>query len=212
MNILRALIVLVILIVVGTGIFIWSGIYDIGADAPHTRPVAALLEALRERSVAAHASAIHVPDLDSPDMLAEGAEHYSAMCTGCHLAPGMTDSEIRPGLYPQPPNLSKHGVHDPAQAFWVIKHGIKMSGMPAWGKTHTDEQIWNIVAFVQKLPSMSTAEYQRLTQSSVDHEHDDHNAVHQPDETIMNDGLHDHDEDANGHEASQPPHDEPATR
>jgi ketosteroid isomerase-like protein len=81
------------------------------------------------------------------------------MCTGCHLKPGMTDSEIRSGLYPQPPNLSQQRV-DPQDAFWVIKHGLKMSAMPAWGLTHDDDTIWSMVAFLQKLPDLTPAQYQ----------------------------------------------------
>jgi len=83
------------------------------------------------------------------------------MCTGCHLAPGMGDSEIRPGLYPQPPNLSQEPV-DPSEAFWVIKHGIKMSAMPAWGRTHDDATIWDMVAFVQQLPHLTPAQYRDI--------------------------------------------------
>jgi hypothetical protein len=83
------------------------------------------------------------------------------MCTECHLAPGRLDSEIRPGLYPQPPNLSQVRI-DPKDAFWVIKHGIKMSAMPAWGGSHDDATIWSMVAFLQKLPDLTPAQYQDI--------------------------------------------------
>jgi mono/diheme cytochrome c family protein len=83
------------------------------------------------------------------------------MCTDCHLKPGAGDSEIRPGLYPQPPNLSQVRV-DPREAFWVIKHGIKMSAMPAWGTSHDDETIWSMVAFLQKLPDMTPRQYRDM--------------------------------------------------
>ena len=84
------------------------------------------------------------------------------MCTGCHLAPGMQDSELRAGLYPQPPNLS-HDPVDPRAAFWIIKHGIKMSAMPAWGKTLDDAAIWDILSFIRKMPDMSADQYRQLT-------------------------------------------------
>jgi mono/diheme cytochrome c family protein len=83
------------------------------------------------------------------------------MCTGCHLAPGMAESEIRPGLYPQPPNLSQVRI-DPRAAFWTIKHGIKMSAMPAWGGSHDDATIWSMVAFLQKLPGLTPAQYKAI--------------------------------------------------
>ena len=151
----------VLLLAVGAAAFVWSGRYDIGADAPHTRPVFALMQALRERSIRAHAAALTVPDLTDPQLVLKGAGQYAAMCTQCHLSPAMADSEIRPGLYPQPPNLSRVRV-DPKQAFWVIKHGIKMSAMPAWGASHDDATIWSMVAFLQKLPGMSAQEYKDI--------------------------------------------------
>ncbi|MDE2307528.1 MAG: cytochrome c, partial [Xanthomonadaceae bacterium] len=145
-------------LVVGTGVFVYSGVYNIGADRHHTRPVAALLRVLRERSIEAHSDGIKVPSLDDPQLILKGAGQYAAMCTDCHLAPGKADSEIRPGLYPQPPELSRQRL-DPREEFWVIKHGIKMSAMPAWGFSHDDATIWSMVAFLQKLPGMTPAQY-----------------------------------------------------
>ncbi|OYU86438.1 MAG: hypothetical protein CFE29_28810 [Bradyrhizobiaceae bacterium PARB1] len=76
----------------------------------------------------------------------------------CHLAPEQSDSEIRPGLYLKPPNLTEQRI-DPKTAFWVTKHVLKMSGMPAWGLGHDDATIWSIVAFVTKLPGLSAEHY-----------------------------------------------------
>lgn len=173
-----------LLLAVGAVAFVWSGRYDIGADAPHTRPVFALMQALRERSIRAHAATLTVPDLTDPQLVLKGAGQYAAMCTQCHLSPAMAESEIRPGLYPQPPNLSRVRV-DPKQAFWVIKHGIKMSAMPAWGASHDDATIWSMVAFLQKLPGMSAQEYKDIVArappdddmdmgAAVDADHHDH--------------------------------------
>jgi mono/diheme cytochrome c family protein len=153
-------VVLVVLAVAG-GVFVCSGLYNIGADAPHTRPVFAAMQALRDRSIEVHSKDIAVPDLDDQQLILKGAGQYAAMCTGCHLKPGAKDSEIRPGLYPQPPNLSQVRV-DPKAAFWVIKHGIKMSAMPAWGGSHDDATIWSMVAFLQKLPGMTPAQYEDI--------------------------------------------------
>ena len=145
----------------GAGAYVWSGLYDIGADAPHWKPTHALLETLRDRSIQMRSVSLAMPDLDDPQRILKGAGQYAAMCTGCHLAPGMRDSEVRPGLYPQPPNLSQQPV-DPKAAFWVIKHGIKMSAMPAWGGSHDDATIWSMVAFLRKLPDMTPAQYQAI--------------------------------------------------
>ncbi|WHZ11192.1 MAG: Cytochrome c family protein [Burkholderiaceae bacterium] len=148
-------------LVVGAGVFVYSGVYDIGADDAHTRPMSAVLQTLRERAIEVRAKDLAVPDLGDPQLVLKGAGQYAAMCAGCHLAPGRKDSELRMGLYPQPPNLSRERV-DPKQAFWIIKHGIKMSAMPAWGRSHDDPTIWSMVAFLQKLPDMTPAEYQDM--------------------------------------------------
>jgi mono/diheme cytochrome c family protein len=148
------------LIVAGLA-FVYSGLYNIGADAHHTRPVYALLQTLRERSIDVRSDEIRVPDLEDPQLILKGAGQYAAMCTDCHLKPGAGDSEIRPGLYPQPPKLSQVRVA-PKEAFWVIKHGIKMSAMPAWGTSHDDETIWSMVAFLQKLPGMTPQQYRDM--------------------------------------------------
>lgn len=160
----KSLVSLLLLLVIAAVIligFLWSGLYNVAADDPHTRPVLVMMETLRDRSIHVRARDVVVPNLDDEALVLKGAGQYAAMCTGCHLAPGMEESEIRPGLYPQPPDLSKVHV-DPRDAFWAIKHGLKMSAMPAWGGSHDDPTIWSMVAFVQKLPDMSPAQYRDL--------------------------------------------------
>ncbi len=161
-RIISAVVGVFAVLAIGAGLFVWSGRYNIGADDPHWAITHQLINNLRDHSTKAYSRGIKVPNLDNPAMIAEGAEHYSSMCTGCHLAPGMAETEIRAGLYPLPPDLSKDGIDDPAEAFWIIKHGVKMTGMAAWGKTHTDEQIWNMVAFIRKLPTMTPDQYLKL--------------------------------------------------
>jgi mono/diheme cytochrome c family protein len=150
----------------------YSGQYNVAADAPHWDLTTRALATIREHSIAAHASDLTVPNLADPALIALGAEHYAGMCTGCHLAPGMGDNEMRQGLYPKPPNLTVKSDRSPAQSFWIIKHGLKMSGMPAWGVTHDDEAIWGLVAFVQQLPTMDAAAYAALTQADREAPHD----------------------------------------
>lgn len=148
----------------GAGVFVGSGVYDIGADDHHTRIVLALIAQLRDRSIGVRARAIEVPELDDGSRIAAGARRYATLCVSCHLAPGVTKSDLRPGLYPHPPSLAQQNAPDPRRAFWTIKHGVKMSAMPAWGKTLDDGAIWDIVAFVRKMPEMSAEAYQQLSQ------------------------------------------------
>lgn len=156
--------------VLATAGFVWSGIYNIGADDEHTRPVHALMETMRERSIEVRASKLKVPNLKDPARITQGAGNYNAMCMGCHLAPGMGETELSKGLYPAPPNLTKKTI-DAAEAFWVIKHGIKASGMPAWGRSMDDEYIWNMAAFLQHLPKLNAEQFQAMVDSSGGHEH-----------------------------------------
>jgi mono/diheme cytochrome c family protein len=81
------------------------------------------------------------------------------MCTGCHLGPGLERTEMSQGLYPPAPELARGDDLSPAEQFWTIKHGVKLTAMPAWGKTHTDELIWDMVAFVRQMPKMNPAQY-----------------------------------------------------
>ena len=161
-------------------VYLAAGLYNVGADSEHTGLMRLALAAVRERSVDAHADDVKVPALDNPKMIADGASDYDEMCTVCHLAPGMPENEMRPGMNPKPPVLAKDPPDSPAEAFWVIKHGIKMTGMPAWGVTHTDAEIWNIVAFLNKLPALSPQAYHALVVSAAGHhahdEHPDHTA------------------------------------
>jgi mono/diheme cytochrome c family protein len=149
-------------LVLGAMTFVASGLYDIGADDHHTRIVLSLIEQLRERSIAARLDGITPPSLEQPTQIVVGADLYAGHCVGCHLAPGVTTSDLRPGLYPHPPNLTQAADMDARRMFWAIKHGIKMTAMPAWGKTLSDAQIWELVAFVRKMPAMSRETYQQL--------------------------------------------------
>ena len=168
---LATIAVLAVASLLSIGVFIWSGLYNIGADDTHTRPVYSVLQMLRERSIQARADGIEPPpDLLDAARIRQGAGNYDAMCMGCHLAPGMAGTELSKGLYPAPPNLTTETV-DAAEAFWVIRHGIKASGMPAWGKSMDDEYIWNMAAFLQRLPQLSAEQYQAMVASSGGHDH-----------------------------------------
>ena len=149
---------------IGAAVFIGCGAYNIGADDHHTKPVLAIIEALRERSISVRAASIVAPRLEDPAIIAAGAQRYAALCVRCHLAPGVTRSDLRSGLYPHPPNLAQEDVRDPRRTFWTIKHGIKMSAMPAWGKSLDDATMWNIVAFVCQMPNLSPETYRQLSQ------------------------------------------------
>lgn len=150
-------------VILGATGFAYSGVYDVAASQQDSAPIRWFLVTTRDHSINRQAAGIAVPSLSDPEMIQEGFEHYHEMCTGCHLAPGMESSEIREGLNPQPPILAKVVPNsNPARLFWVIKNGVKMSGMPAWGTSHSDQMIWAMVAFLERLPTLTPAEYQSM--------------------------------------------------
>jgi mono/diheme cytochrome c family protein len=165
----------ILLVVAALGIstmfaVIYSGGVNVAADEPHSKFIYWVLEETRERAIAKASADIEVPDLSDPELLLAGGVDYGFMCESCHLKPGQKESDMSVGLYPAPPNLAiEHQAHnedsdrEKARNFWIIKHGIKASGMPAWGKTHDDKRIWAMVAFIERLPKLSPEEYQILT-------------------------------------------------
>jgi mono/diheme cytochrome c family protein len=157
--------VIAVLAAIGIG-FVYAGLFNVAADDPHSQFVFSLLKTAKERSIAVRADGITVPpDLADAKRIATGAGQYAEMCASCHLAPGMKKTEMSRGLYPRAPELRRGSRLTAAEQFWVLKHGIKMTGMPAWGVTHDDEILWDVVAFLQKLPKLTADEYQTLVQS-----------------------------------------------
>ncbi|MFT5572262.1 MAG: mono/diheme cytochrome c family protein [Cryomorphaceae bacterium] len=177
---------LLISLILGTG-FIYSGLYPMGADDQHNKLTYWALETMRENSVARASKDIDVPALDKPSLLLAGGADYKDMCSGCHLQPGVSENDMTIGLYPSPPNLANklderghdHGdqmtkEEAARRSFWIIKHGIKASGMPAWGPTHDDARIWAMVSFLQKLPELNEIQYQILTARSEEDQNEHH--------------------------------------
>lgn len=166
-------------LVVGVGagaLFVYSGLFDISADTPHSPLVHRLIETTREQAIDRRTRDVTVPaNLSDAERVRRGSGNYAAMCAGCHLAPGKADSEIRMGLYPAPPDLARPArtpENVTARQFWIIKHGIKATGMPAWSKGGIeDEAIWDMVAFLQRMPAFTPAQYLALVESSDGHSH-----------------------------------------
>jgi mono/diheme cytochrome c family protein len=150
---------------------IYAGFYNVAADVPHTQPVYWLFGTVRDRSIASRARDIVVPnDLSDPARISRGAGQYAEMCSACHLAPGMERTEVSRGLYPRAPELRRKTDLTAAEEFWVVKHGVKMTGMPAWGITHSDELLWDVVALLRKLPELTKEQYDALVENAPKHD------------------------------------------
>lgn len=169
-----------------TFIVLGSGAYNMAATEKHWGITEKIIEWVRESSIEARAKNLEVPPLDDTEVILKGAGHYNAMCTTCHLAPGLKPTELSIGLYPQAPVFhQRESVNDPVKQldrirayFWVIKNGLKMTAMPAWGLSHDDDSIWAMAAFVVKMSHMTPEQYENLISSAKDHSHDQGHSHH----------------------------------
>ncbi len=156
------------LLIIGGLIYMYSGIFDISARIPHDPVTLWAMNTVRDNSIKHNAdNNIKTPNLNDSDLVKMGFVHFREMCVGCHGGPGIERSEIGQGLYPKAPSLAR-AANDwtPQQLFWITKNGLKMTGMPAFGPTHSDEMIWAIVAFTKKLPTITKEQYQKFDEET----------------------------------------------
>ena len=156
--------------IVGVFAVVTSGVVNVGADQEHSPMMFSFLETARNRSIENASKDIVVPDLEKVELISSGGADYKDMCAGCHLSPGVAQTDFSESLYPKPPNFTKADIvkryqtEDGAkQSFWAIKHGIMASGMPAWGASHDDGRMWAMVAFIRLLPELDESQYTMLT-------------------------------------------------
>ena len=145
--------------------YVYSGAYDVSANHPEGW-LDRLAQQVAHRSIHRRAEQVEPPaglSLDDPALVRRGAVLYEDMCVTCHGAPGVEVSEVGTGLSPAPPDLvDEGGEEDPAELFWVTRNGVRMTGMPAFGVTHSDEEIWAMVAAIRRLHTLSPEQYQEL--------------------------------------------------
>jgi len=165
LKILLTVLACIILAVAGALAFIYSGIYDVSASEPDNAVVAWALHNISDRSVDARLDGIVAPpSLDEPPVIAAGGHLFAQDCIVCHGGPGLKPTDIALGLNPKPPNLFRAGRHPwTEEMFRFIKHGVKMTAMPAFGGTQTDDQIWALTAFLRKATGMSPEDFAAQT-------------------------------------------------
>ena len=176
-----------------------AGRIEVAADGEQHPVTARVLETTRERAVARRAGRVEplLAELDEQALL-EAVAGYEDMCAACHTPPGGEPTALARGLNPQAPDLAESARHlYPEELFWVTRHGIRMTGMPAWGPTHSDEELWPLVALITGFPEFGDEDYTRLLEAAREagvehhHGHDDHH--HHQHEEQDNDEEHDHD-------------------
>ncbi len=149
-------------------LFVNSGIYNVSTLSPDPGFLHWVFSRTSDNSAKAHSKDIPIPPLNDSSMVAEGFKLYKETCVGCHGAPGVNRSDIGAGLYPHPPNLVHSAKEMQAsRLFWVAKNEIKSTGMPGFSRTHSDHQIWEIVAFLEKMKDMTPQEYAALVSAKT---------------------------------------------
>lgn len=141
---------------------VYFGWYDVTATSPHTTPVHHLLDVALARAVKTRSAGIEAPDLDKAERIQNGSRLYRAHCAQCHGGPGVAPQPYALGLNPAPAALvATARARTAAEVFWITRQGIKMTGMPAWQYRLTDDEIWDVVAFLRVLPTLSADAYRR---------------------------------------------------
>lgn len=185
-----------------------SGRVDVSADGDHWTLTESALATIRQNAVAREALSVEdaTSKLDQTGEPHAGIIAYEDMCASCHTPPGGSPTPLAQGLNPSAPDLADvAAIRSPEELFWITKHGIRMSGMPAWGTTHDDEELWPIIALITRFPDFTDDEYDNLLASAreagVEHDHGEHDHASHP-------GEHEHRDETgpNDQETLSPDH------
>ena len=141
-----------------------SGVIPVRASSGHWAITAAILDFAKTRSVSTYSWTATAPRLDDEGLILRGAGHYHVACAPCHGGPATRITPTVAASTPPPPDLiSRLGRWAPEELFTIVKHGIKFTGMPAWPAQQRDDEVWAMVAFLQRLPQLDATAYRRLT-------------------------------------------------
>lgn len=145
-----------------------SGVIPIKASSGHWAITRWFLQFSKQRSVATHTLGMQVPSLDEPTLVLKGAGAYEGNCRACHGTPSLQSPRVAQAMTPRPPYLP-HTIPrwEPDDLFYIVKHGIKFTGMPAWPAQQRDDEVWAMVAFLRKFPGLDSEGYRRLVSSEV---------------------------------------------
>jgi cytochrome c553 len=151
-----AAVAVAVVVPLGVFAFVKSGIYDVGASKPHTTFTEWLTHETMIHSVRRHASSIEAPSRFTTAQIVAGFCAYQTHCVACHGAAAVARQQWVSGMEPAPPYLLDSTQRfTPSQLFWIVKNGIKMTGMPSWRDSMSDAEIWATVAWLEastKLP------------------------------------------------------------
>jgi mono/diheme cytochrome c family protein len=154
------LIIFVVVLIMGGGLFAASGLYNVAASKPHLGITTALIEFALRRSVATHSLGVTAPNLGDEGLVRLGASHFALGCAPCHGSPLGSNDPIVGEMYPEPPPLAEAVESwDTEELFWIVRHGFKFTGMPGWSGEGRDDEVWALVAFLEELPGMDEKKF-----------------------------------------------------
>lgn len=141
-----------------------AGLVPIAASTGHWKITDWFLHWTMQNSARTY-SAVQTPKVIRDDTgLVSAAGHFRQSCQVCHGAPGEAPSPVMQAATPPAPNLARTAGHyTDRELFWIIRHGVKFTGMPAWAGTNRDDEIRRMVGFVRRLPTMTPRQYRALT-------------------------------------------------
>ena len=140
-----------------------SGVAPIKASSGHWAITEAFLQFAKRRSISTHSLTIAVPQLGDRRLVMMGAGHFDFGCRPCHGSPATPQPTIAAEMLPQPPDLRESVARfDPEELFYIVKHGLKFTGMPAWPALQRDDEVWAMVAFLRALPDLDARDYREL--------------------------------------------------
>lgn len=163
----RAIMVALAIVIVGSAVivllFAWSGLYSVAASRGHWPVTTRFLDFGLRNSIETHSIGISPPRLDDADLIRLGAGHFARGCAMCHGAPGMPRSAVFDNMLPPPPSLSEAAMNWEAhELFWIVKNGLKFTGMPAWPAQKRGDEVWAVVAFLLHLPELTPDTYRQI--------------------------------------------------
>jgi cytochrome c553 len=145
-------------------LFAWSGVFNLAASSGHWKVTDWFLHWTMRNSVRTHAALTAPANPKADQDLVSAAGLFAASCASCHGAPGVRPSPVMQAATPPAPDLAINAREwTDKQLFWILKHGVKYTGMPGWAAKDRDDEVRRMVAFVRALPTMTPTTYKRLT-------------------------------------------------
>ena len=147
---LGAGVALVVIVPLGVFGFVKSGIYNVAASHPHTKLTEWITHETMIHSARRHAASIEAPRAFTAGQVVAGFCTYETHCVACHGAAAVAREQWVAGMEPSPPYLlDATSKWTPSELFWIVKNGIKMTGMPSWRDSMSDAQVWEVVAWLE---------------------------------------------------------------